>query len=136
MVILTFHGKDISDPEYGSKRSCTEFRPPDQNLGPHVAPLGMKFYTGDMFPKTYKDQVFIAEHGSWNRSRKIGYRVSLVRLEGHTATSYESFASGWLDKPSQKVFGRPVDIEELPDGSLLVSDDFANLIYRISYPDQ
>ena len=130
------HGQDISDPEYGSERNCTEFKPPAQDLGPHVAPLGMKFYTGDMFPQAYQGQVFIAEHGSWNRSRKIGYRVSLVRLESDKAISYEPFASGWLDEPSQKVFGRPVDIEELPDGSLLVSDDFANLIYRISYKEK
>ncbi len=89
------------------------------------------FYTGQMFPEEYRNQIFIAEHGSWNRSKKIGYRVSLVRLKGNNAFSYEPFAEGWLI--GETVSGRPVDIEQMPDGSLLVSDDFANVIYRITY---
>ena len=125
------HGTNIADPEFGDQRSCGEFVPPVQNLGPHVAALGMRFYTGDMFPEEYRNQIFIAEHGSWNRSSKIGYRVTLVRLNGNRAVSYEPFAKGWLQDESN--WGRPVDVLVMPDGSLLVSDDQAGLIYRISY---
>ena len=125
------HGGDIPDPRFGKGRDCGDYRPPVQKLGPHVAPLGVKFYTGDMFPAEYRNQVFIAEHGSWNRSRKIGYRVTLVRLDGNRAVSYETFASGWLQ--GQSVTGRPVDLIVKEDGSLLVSDDLAGKIYRISY---
>jgi glucose/arabinose dehydrogenase len=124
-------GKDIPDPEYGKGHSALEFTLPEQELGPHVASLGMRFYTGDMFPEEYKNQIFIAEHGSWNRSKKIGYRVTLVRLKGNTPINYEVFASGWLHHKS--VSGRPVDIQQMKDGSLLVSDDFGGKIYRISY---
>lgn len=125
------HGGDILDPRYGNGRECENYRPPVQNLGPHVAPLGVKFYTGDMFPAEYRNQVFIAEHGSWNRSKKIGYRVTLVRLDGNRAVSYEPFAFGWLQ--GQSVSGRAVDLLVKEDGSLLVSDDLAGKIYRISY---
>ena len=125
------HGTNIADPAFGSQRSCDEFVAPVQELGPHVAALGMRFYTGDMFPEEYRNQIFIAEHGSWNRSSKIGYRVTLVRLNGNRAVSYEPFAKGWLQGESN--WGRPVDVLVMPDGSLLVSDDQAGLIYRISY---
>ena len=124
------HGLDLIDPAYG-KNSTKEFTSPAQELGPHVAALGMRFYTGDMFPAEYRNQIFIAEHGSWNRSQKIGYRISLVMLDGNRAVSYETFAKGWLQ--GEKVSGRPVDLLLLPDGSLLVSDDYAGVIYRISY---
>jgi len=128
------HGGTIKDPEFGNKKPCSTFVAPAQNLGPHTAPLGLKFYTGSMFPAQYKNQLFIAEHGSWNRSKKIGYRVSLVRVENNSkAVSYETFADGWMDEATQKVWGRPVDVLVLGDGSLLVSDDHANVIYRISY---
>ena len=125
------HGGFVEDPEFGPARDCGEFVPPAQNLGPHVASLGMRFYTGTMFPEQYRKQIFIAEHGSWNRSEKIGYRVSLVRLEGNQAVSYEPFAEGWLQ--GESAWGRPVDVEIMPDGSLLVSDDRAGMIYRIVY---
>ena len=125
------HGGDIADPEFGRKRPCGDFVPPAQNLGPHVAALGMRFYTGRQFPEKYRNQVFIAEHGSWNRGKKIGYRVSLVTLEGNRAVRYEPFASGWLE--DEFVWGRPADVLVLPDGSLLVSDDHAGAIYRIRY---
>ena len=91
----------------------------------------MRFYTGSMFPKEYRNQIFIAEHGSWNRSVKIGYRVMLVRLNGEKAASYEVFAEGWM--LDGKVWGRPVDVLVMPDGALLVSDDYADAIYRITY---
>ncbi|HSS71394.1 MAG TPA: PQQ-dependent sugar dehydrogenase [Casimicrobiaceae bacterium] len=125
------HAGTIPDPEYGTKRRCSEFTAPAQNLGPHVASLGMRFYTGTQFPAAYRNQIFIAEHGSWNRSRKIGYRVTLVRVENNRAVSYEPFATGWLQ--GEKAWGRPADVLVMPDGSLLVSDDYAGAIYRISY---
>lgn len=128
------HQGDLPDPRFGKERSCDEFVPPARKLGPHVAPLGLEFYTGQMFPAAYRKQLFIAEHGSWNRSKKIGYRVMLVRLdEQHRAVSYEPFATGWLDEATDEAWGRPVDIELLPDGSMLVSDDYAGAIYRIWY---
>jgi glucose/arabinose dehydrogenase len=126
------HQGNLQDDKFG-KRPCSEFIPPVQNLGPHVAPLGMEFYTGAMFPEAYRHQAFIAEHGSWNRTKKIGYQISLVRLDADgKSLGYESFASGWLHD-GDSVWGRPVDLEHLPDGSLLVSDDYADVIYRISY---
>jgi glucose/arabinose dehydrogenase len=125
------HGKDILDPEFGAGADTSQFTKPAQELGPHVAALGMRFYTGSMFPNEYKNQIFIAEHGSWNRSEKIGYRIMLVRLNGNTAKSYEPFAEGWLK--GESVSGRPVDVQQMPDGSLLISDDYAGVIYRITY---
>jgi glucose/arabinose dehydrogenase len=125
------HQGDLPDPEYGRERKCSEFTPPAQKLGAHVAPLGMRFYRGGQFPPEYRNQIFIAEHGSWNRSKKSGYRVSIVRVEGGRAVSYEAFAEGWLE--GDTAWGRPVDLLELPDGSMLVSDDHAGMIYRIRY---
>lgn len=127
------HGGTITDPEFGSKRPCSDFQTPAQNLGAHVAPLGLKFYNGKQFPASYQGNLFIAEHGSWNRSKKSGYKISLVKVSGVKSTGYETFASGWLDESTQKVWGRPVDVLLLADGSMLVSDDQANVIYRISY---
>lgn len=127
------HQGDFPDPKLGKGKSCSDYTPPAQKLGPHVAALGMEFYQGTMFPELYKNQVLIAEHGSWNRSKPIGYRVMMVRLEENTrAVSYEPFAEGWLQKG--QAWGRPVDLEHLPDGSMLVSDDHANVIYRITIP--
>lgn len=128
------HGSDIWDPEFGDagKNMNREFRAPAQELGPHVAPLGMIFYTGDMFPEAYQNQILIAEHGSWNRSEKIGYRITKVTLENGKATSYEPFIDGWL-QDNEAVWGRPVDLLQLPDGSVLISDDEGGIIYRITY---
>ncbi len=128
------HGGDIADPDFGDQRGCEEFVAPEQNLGPHVAALGLRFYTGHQFPPEYRGQVLIAEHGSWNRSKKIGYRITLVQIRDGRAASYEVFAKGWLD--GQKAWGRPVDLLQLPDGSILVSDDHAGAIYRISYASE
>ena len=127
------HGGYLKDTEFGDERACSEFTAPVQNLGPHVAALGMRFYTGNMFPAEYRNQVFIAEHGSWNRSTKIGYRVMLVKLQGNKSLGYEEFATGW--EQDGKVIGRPVDVLVLEDGSMLVSDDYAHKIYRITYAD-
>ncbi|HYY16145.1 MAG TPA: sorbosone dehydrogenase family protein [Gammaproteobacteria bacterium] len=125
------HAKNIPDPEFGAKRRCDEFTPPAMELGPHVAALGMRFYTGAMFPEEYRNQIFIAEHGSWNRTTPIGYRISLVRLDNGRAVSYDVFAEGWLQ--GHQAWGRPVDVLVMPDGSLLVSDNRADVIFRITY---
>jgi glucose/arabinose dehydrogenase len=125
------HGGDIPDPQFGRKRPCSEFTRPAQKLGPHVAALGMRFYTGSMFPAQYRNQIFIAEHGSWNRSTPIGYRITVVQLENDRAVSYKVFAEGWLERG--RAWGRPVDVLVMPDGALLVSDDQAGAIYRIHY---
>ena len=127
------HGGTIADPEFGGKRDCSEFVPPVQNLGAHVAPLGLKFYTGTMFPEKYRGQILMAEHGSWNRSSKVGYRVVMVTLDGNEAVSYEPFIDGWLDDATQEQFGRPVDVLQMEDGSLLISDDYGDAIYRVTY---
>jgi len=125
------HGGTIVDPVFAKGRDCRMFEPPAIALGPHVAAIGMRFYRGTMFPEEYRGQVFIAEHGSWNRSQKIGYRVSLVRVKDGQAVSYSPFAQGWLQ--GGEAWGRPADVQELPDGSLLVSDEKAGAIYRIAY---
>ncbi|HEY5513704.1 MAG TPA: sorbosone dehydrogenase family protein [Geomonas sp.] len=126
-----WHGRDLPDPQYGGEMKKTEFVPPEVELPAHVASLGMRFYTGAMFPAEYRNQIFIAEHGSWNRSVPNGYRISLVQLEGSKAGSYRVFAEAWLS--GGNAWGRPVDLQVMPDGSLLVSDDKAGAIYRISY---
>ena len=125
------HQGDILDPEFGKGKNIDDYVKPVQKLGPHVASLGMAFYTGNMFPAEYKNQIFIAEHGSWNRSHKIGYRVMVVKVDGNKAVGYEPFAEGWLK--GENVSGRPVDVLVMHDGSLLVSDDFNGVIYRIFY---
>ena len=128
------HQGNIQDPEFNT-RPCSDFRSPAQSLGPHVASLGMEFYTGDMFPASYRDQIFIAEHGSWNRSPEAGhtgYRLMVARLDGDRVTEYDIFAEGWLEATNE-AWGRPVDVEVMPDGALLVSDDSVGAIYRITY---
>lgn len=127
------HEGTLKDPEFGNKRPCSDFVPPVQKMGPHVAPLGLKFYTGDMFPSSYRDQLFVARHGSWNRTKKIGYDIALVKVDDKRSAGLEVFATGWLDDATQTAWGRPVDVLMLADGSMLVSDDAAHVIYRISY---
>lgn len=124
-------GGVLPDPEFQAGRQCSEFTEPAAKLGPHVASLGLHFYTGQQFPQAYSNQLFIAEHGSWNRSQKIGYRVALITLYGDKVVSDTVFVEGFLQR--EKVVGRPVDIAQLPDGSMLISDDFAGRIYRVSY---
>ena len=127
------HGGTIADPQFGELRGCEEFKKPYRNLGPHVAPLGVKFYTANMFPEQYQDQIFIAEHGSWNRSTKIGYRIQMVSNTQDGQPTYETFIDGWLDDEEQEAWGRPVDVLIAPDGAMLISDDKAGLIYRVTY---
>jgi glucose/arabinose dehydrogenase len=129
------HEGSISDPEFGANRPCSEFAGPSARLGPHVAALGLKFYTGTQFPAEYRKQLFIVNHGSWNRSANVshtGYRLMIARLKDNKVVSYEPFIEGWLQGGRQS-WGRPVDLLVLPDGSMLVSDDRANVIYRITY---
>jgi glucose/arabinose dehydrogenase len=128
------HQGNLPDPKFGKKHSCNEFSPPKALMGPHTAPLGMEFYTGTQFTKEYMNSIFIARHGSWNRSEKIGYDVVNVRLdEEGTVIQKDVFVSGWLSKDKSDVWGRPVDIEQCNDGSILISDDFGDAIYRITY---
>ena len=128
------HQGDLLDDEFGKGKSCEDYVAPVQILDAHVAPLGMEFITSNTWPSNYQNRVLIAEHGSWNRTKKSGYKISMVSLdENYNATAYEDFAIGWLNPADEDVWGRPVDMEWMPDGSLLVSDDFAEAIYRISY---
>jgi glucose/arabinose dehydrogenase len=129
----TCHSGSIPDPDLGSDKNytCDSMVPPAWMLGPHVAPLGMRFYAGDQFPEDYRGRIFIAEHGSWNRDEPIGYRLVTVSLQNNTAVGHEVFAEGWLQNGT--VWGRPVDVQALEDGSMLVSDDLNGVIYRISY---
>jgi len=138
------HASGLSDPELGRGRSCSNYTAPAALLGPHVAAVGMRFYTGAMFPPEYRENIFIAEHGSWNRTVPLGYRLKRVRLDekGEKVVSQEVFASGWLPerpaagdarRPSSQAWGRPADVLVMPDGALLVSDDAADAVYRISY---
>ena len=125
------HGRNVKDPDFGTLGECSRMTPPVQTLGAHVAPLAVKFYTGQMFPENLRNRAFIAEHGSWNRAEKSGYRITTVALNGNSAAAYEPFATGF--NRGDEVFGRPVDLLVLADGSMLVSDDTAGAIYRISY---
>lgn len=128
------HGSSIWDPEFGEegRQMDVTFTDPAAELGPHVAALGVLIYTGSMFPDTYRNKILIAEHGSWNRTEKIGYRITMVTLENGEAVSYEPFIEGWLQE-KEAVWGRPVDLLELPDGSVLISDDHRGIIYRVTY---
>lgn len=125
------HQGDILDPEFGKGKSCSDYTPPVLKLGAHVASLGLRFYTGSQFPAGYKGALIIAEHGSWNRTQKSGYRVMTVRLNGDKVASYEPLITGFEQGGS--AWGRPVDVQPLPDGSLLVSDDLAGALYRVTY---
>jgi glucose/arabinose dehydrogenase len=127
------HGGEIADPQFGARHKCAEFTAPAQKFGAHVAALGVRFYTGSMFPVEYRNRIFIAEHGSWNRSKKSGYRVMMSQIEGGKVVAFGVFAEGFLDAASDSAWGRPVDLQVMPDGALLVSDDYANAIYRIAY---
>ncbi|MGZ8219264.1 PQQ-dependent sugar dehydrogenase [Methylomagnum sp.] len=126
------HGGDIADPEFGKQKPCSEFTPPAWKFPAHVAALGARFYTGTQFPAEYRNQLFVAQHGSWNRTPPQGYRVVALRFENGQPVADQVFAEGWL-KANGEVTGRPVDVLQMPDGALLVSDDQRGAIYRISY---
>ena len=127
------HGGDVADPEFGTGHPCSSFTPPVAKLGAHVASLGMRFYAGTMFPPEYRNSIFVAEHGSWNRSSKVGYRVVRITANADGTNAHqEVFAQGWLNA-DQTQWGRPDDVQPLPDGSLLISDDYAGAIYRVTW---
>jgi len=126
------HQGDILDPEYGKGKNCSDYTAPAQKMGPHVAPLGLRFYNGSQFPADYKNRMFIAQHGSWNRTIPDGYRVMMATINKDKVVKYEPFAEGWLQN-NKKVIGRPVDIEIAKDGSLLISDDQQGAIYKVTY---
>jgi glucose/arabinose dehydrogenase len=129
------HQGDFLDPIYGQNRSCKEFKPPVMKLGAHIAPLGLRFYTGSMFPASYKNSMLIAQHGSWNRDPKQGYNVIQVTVDAKGVAKSAPFLEGFLtdDKADPPMWGRPVDVLQMKDGSVLVSDDFNGIIYRVSY---
>jgi glucose/arabinose dehydrogenase len=129
------HQGDLLDPEYGKGRTCSEFDAPAAKLGAHIAPLGMRFYTGSMFPPEYRNAIFIAMHGSWNRSTKQGYNVMLATVDGSGKVELKPFLEGFLQdaKADPPMWGRPVDVLVMKDGALLVSDDYNGIVYRVSY---
>lgn len=126
------HGGNLPDPEFGQGKSCADYSAPAWRMGAHVAPLGMRFYRGQQFPEEYRGALFVAEHGSWNRSMPDGYRVMVARLDGNQVTSYTPFVEGFLGRDG-RVAGRPADVLVLPDGSLLVSDDASDAIFRVRW---
>ena len=124
------HAGDVPDPEFGAGKSPEAYVPPIVKIQAHSAALGITWYTGSAFPPHYRNALFVAEHGSWNRSSKVGYQVSVVRFDG-ASPAYEPFATGWLQ--GEKAWGRPNDVLMAPDGSLLISDDAAGAIYRVTF---
>jgi glucose/arabinose dehydrogenase len=129
------HGGDTSDPEFSADKKCRQFTPPVWKFKAHIAPLGLRFYRGKQFPTEYQQQLFVAQHGSWNRSEPQGYRVALVKFNQGKPISEQVFIDGWLTK-NNEVLGRPVDVLELPNGSLLISDDKLGVIYKVEYKGQ
>ena len=135
------HQGDVADPEFGSQRACSTTEPPVQKMGAHVAAIGFTFYTGSMFPAEYRNAAIIAQHGSWNRSQASGYRVMVARTDGRRVTGYEPLVNGFLPEGAaatgrgagKVATGRPVDVLQMPDGSILISDDRGNRLIRVSY---
>jgi glucose/arabinose dehydrogenase len=135
------HQGDVADPEFGSQRACSTTEPPVQKLGAHVAAIGFTFYTGSMFPASYKNAAIIAQHGSWNRSTPSGYRVMVAKTDGRRVTAYEPLVEGFLPSAGAAggrgagaaALGRPADVLQMPDGSILISDDRGNRLIRVSY---
>ncbi|MDD5411920.1 MAG: PQQ-dependent sugar dehydrogenase [Methylobacter sp.] len=126
------HGGDLPDPDFTADKKCQQFTAPAWKFKAHMAALGLRFYRGNQFPADFKSQLFVAQHGSWNRSEPQGYRVALVKFKQDHPISEQAFVSGWLTNDG-KVLGRPVDILEMPDGSLMISDDKLGVIYKVEY---
>lgn len=127
------YGDGIMNPEYAGKEElCNGTLPPVFNMQAHSAPLGMRFYYGTQFPEEFRGDLYIAFHGSWNRTKRTGYKVVRVIIERGAAVGIEDFISGWL-LPTGKRWGRPVDVEIAADGSMFISDDYTGTIYRVSY---
>jgi glucose/arabinose dehydrogenase len=126
------HAGTVADPQFGSEKACSQFKAPIWHYPAHVAPLGMLFYSGKQFPKHYEQQLLVAQHGSWNRSQPQGYQVALITMQNGLPVAEQPFISGWL-QPDGQVLGRPVDVVQMPDGSILISDDKRGVIYKVSY---
>ena len=136
---------DLVDPDVGKGHTCAEFTPPILKVGPHVASIGLKFYTGSMFPAEYRNAVIVAQHGSWNRSQPLGYRVMVVKNDGHKVLDYQPFVDGFLHgvrgtpgvapdgRTTGDAYARPADTLVLRDGSVLISDDQGGRIFRVTY---
>jgi glucose/arabinose dehydrogenase len=124
------NGRRVPDPDQGRPGFCETVELPDLEMQAHMAPLGLAFYGGQMFPPEYRGDAFIGFHGSWNRSTKVGYKVGRVRMREGRPAVLEDFATGWL--AGERVWGRPVDVSVGPDGALYVSDDLGGRIYRIA----
>ncbi len=130
------HQGNIPDPKFGKGKNCSDYTSPVKLMGPHVAALGLRFYTGSMFPAEYKNAIFVARHGSWNRSTPIGYNVAVLKMDANgMPLDPIPFAQGWLQN-EKTVNGRPVDVTFLQDGSMLISDDYNGLVHRITYKVQ
>lgn len=136
------HQGTVKDPQFGDKKACGDTTPPAGLMGPHVASIGMRFYTGTMFPREYRNQIIIAQHGSWNRSQPIGYRVMVAKLDGRKMTSLEPLVDGFLkgvrgtptaSRTTGDATARPADVLQMPDGSLLISDDQGGRVFRLAY---
>lgn len=136
------HQGDVKDPVFGDKKPCAQTEPPAHLMGPHVAAIGMRFYRGSMFPREYRNAIFIAHHGSWNRSQPVGYRVMVAKVTGRKVTSHEPFVDGFLrgvrgtptaNRATGDASARPADVAVMPDGALLISDDQGGRIFRVSY---
>ena len=126
------HANDVVDPDFGESDHGYEINKPILELGPHVAPTGITFYSGNHFPASYTNNAFITLHGSWNSSKKVGYKVIRVEFDDNgLVNKHSDFMTGFLS--GEQVIGRPAAPFEMSDGSLLISDDYSNLIYRVTY---
>lgn len=129
------HGGSILDPDLAGDKRCSQFTSPEWKFKAHMAPLGLKFYTGKQFPKRFFNQLFVAQHGSWNRSEPHGYRIALVKFKQGKPVSEHGFITGWLTNKGE-VLGRPTDILQMPDGSLLIADDTLGVVYQVKYNNE
>ncbi len=131
-----WHSPNVADPTFGDRFPASDFEGAKFGFEPHSAPLGARFYTGDMFPEGYRNNLIVAQHGSWNRTPAAGhtgYKLTLVELTNNQVTGSSTLISGWLNETTNQFWGRPVDVLEMPDGSLLISDDFSSSVYRLTY---
>jgi glucose/arabinose dehydrogenase len=126
------HSGRIVDPDFGEPGACQGVLAPAVEMQAHSAPLGMTFYTGDQFPEEFQGDLFVAFHGSWNRSDPTGYKLVRIPIENGTPGAVQDFALGWLREDGSQ-WGRPVDVITGTDGSLFISDDGQGLIYKISF---
>ena len=127
------HAQGIPDPDIRVPTPCANVITAAALMGPHAAALGMTFYTGSMFPPSYKNVAIIARHGSWNKSKRFGYDIVVARTNGNGKAIVEPFLTGWLDEANNKFLARPTDVFQMKDGSILISDEFGGALFRIAY---